>query len=209
MAAGCVKTRWHPNAAPKPMQRRMKNMTRFPYQFNCLCGKIALDIVKLRQEPRSCCKWSHSAKALLANEPANEWTPIFALLLFASLSHLDSFFPSVRFWEIFPSARLCMFQLSSFKVLEWFLPMIPFSGNRHLKNSSNRTLIFRISSRHLFEYLCQSTQRRLSCNTFFCDAYLWSSIWSSTVEISFKILRTQNLRDSLSTCSGASLSSLP
>ena len=37
MAVGCVKTRWHHNAAPKPMQHRMKNMTRFPYKFNCLC----------------------------------------------------------------------------------------------------------------------------------------------------------------------------
>ena len=26
MAVGCVKIRWHPNAVPKPMQRRMKNM---------------------------------------------------------------------------------------------------------------------------------------------------------------------------------------
>ena len=45
--------------------------------------------------------------------------------------------------------------------------MIPFSGNRHLKKNSNRILIFRISSWNCFEYLCQSAQRRLSCNTFF------------------------------------------
>ena len=29
------------------MPRRMKNMTRFPYKFNCLCWKIALDIALL------------------------------------------------------------------------------------------------------------------------------------------------------------------
>ena len=35
-------TRHH--AAPKPMQHSMKNVTLFPYQFICLCWKIALDI---------------------------------------------------------------------------------------------------------------------------------------------------------------------
>ena len=47
MAVGCVETRWHRNAAQKPMPCRMKNMTRFPYKFNCLCWKIALDIALL------------------------------------------------------------------------------------------------------------------------------------------------------------------
>ena len=46
-------------------------------------------------------------------------------------------------------------------------------------------LIFCISSWNLFECLCQSAQRRIACNTFFCEAYLWSSIWSLTVEVSF------------------------
>ena len=47
MAVGCVKTRWFHNAALKPMPRRMKNITLFPYKFNCLCWKIALDIALL------------------------------------------------------------------------------------------------------------------------------------------------------------------
>ena len=33
--------------ALKPMPRRMKNITLFPYKFNCLCWKIALDIALL------------------------------------------------------------------------------------------------------------------------------------------------------------------
>ena len=39
----------------------------------------------------------------------------------------------------------------------------------------------------MFEYLCQSTQRRISCNTFFWRSIrtFWSSIWSSTVKIPF------------------------
>ena len=60
MAVRCVKTRWHHNAAPKPMQRSMKIMALFPYQFNCLCWKIALlDIalcLTLREWPPWCSK---------------------------------------------------------------------------------------------------------------------------------------------------------
>ena len=60
MAVRCVKTRWHHNAAPKPMQSSMKNMALFPYQINCLCWKIALlDIalcLTLRGWPPWCSK---------------------------------------------------------------------------------------------------------------------------------------------------------
>ena len=55
----------------------------------------------------------------------------------------------------------------------------------------NRNLTFRISSWNLFEYLCDSMQRRLSgARPFFLRrSSLWSSIcFSSTVEISFIFL---------------------
>ena len=78
-----------------------------------------------------------------------------------------------------------------------WIPMIPGGLLRFRKTSekkkSNRT---RISEYFVYSYIreiflniiCQSTQRRISCNTFFYDAYLWSSIWSSMVEVPFIVI---------------------
>ena len=67
--------------------------------------------------------------------------------------------------------------------------MIPFSGNRHLKKHSNRIKMILI-----FPYIFVKTfwislpinaKKNLLQHLFSCEAYLWSSIWSLTVEVSF------------------------
>ena len=101
---------------------------------------------------------------------------------------------------VFCSLPLCHFLILSFQVVCFWekmlqhdfaccLSMLPlkFQGTWMVPSSypflpkqtsekdktSTRNLIFRMSSWNLFEYLCQSTQRRISCNTFFfCKAYV-------------------------------------
>ena len=109
------------------------------------------------------------------------------------LSLLDSFL--VCFWENFPSARLCIACFSS-QVSRYldgsfmFLPMIPFSQTFGEKNNP----ICCISSWNLFEYLCQSKQRRISCNTFFLrsipfgapfGAQQWKFVSSLSIFVAF------------------------
>ena len=135
---------------------------------------------------------SHRAKALLANESANEWTPIFGLLLFPSLSFLGSFFPSGLLLKKILQHDVASYSFQSMLPLKfqgtWIVPSNnPFLGKQTSKKNSTRILIFRMSSWSCFEYLCQSTQRRISFNTFFLQGIrtFWSSIWSSTVEVPF------------------------
>ena len=90
-------------------------------------------------------------------------------LLFCSLPvcpFLILSFQGVCFWEKNPSARLCMVSFHSMLALE-------FQGTWIWKKNSNIILTFRISSWNPFEYLCQSTQRRISGATFF---FFWRSI---------------------------------
>ena len=65
--------------------------------------------------------------------------------------------------------------------------MIPFSGNRHLKKkikpNSNVSYIFLCE---IFLNIFGNQRKEESLATrFFREAYLWSSIWSSTVEVPF------------------------
>ena len=98
-------------------------------------------------------------------------------------------FHVVCFWEKNPSARLCMFsfhvtsQVSRYLEGSFQLPLLPKQTS---EKNSDRIPMF-CTSWNLFAYLCQSTQRRVSCNTFFLQSIrtFWSSIWSSTVEVPF------------------------
>ena len=122
--------------------------------------------------------------------------PIFPPLLFASLSFLDSFFPTGLLLRKNPSARLGMLSFHSMLPLKlqgtWMVPSsysIPFSGNRHLKGKlkTDFYILYIFLNSFCIQYLCQSMQRRISCNTFFLQSIRtsWSSIWSSTVEVPF------------------------
>ena len=105
-------------------------------------------------------------------------------LLFCSLPvcpFLILSFQVVCFWEkILQHDLACCLSipcyLSSFevRVLGW-------------KAQTEFNLIFCVSSWNMFEYLFQSMQRRISCNTFSLRSIrtFWSSIWSSTVEVPF------------------------
>ena len=115
------------------------------------------------------------------NQRMNEQQSLhFTLLLFASLSFLDFFFPSGLLLRKNPSARLCMVSFHSMLALK-------FQGTWiWKKKDSKRILTFRISSSNLF--VCQSTQRRISGATPFFAKHtytFWSSSWSSTVKIPF------------------------
>ena len=229
MAVGCVKTRWHHNAATKPIQRLMKNMTRsspinstvcvgrllwillcwiwqvpvawhwegdghcapscvvvcsfkknsvtrwwvcstklsrkcvLPLYCHCDCNYAASSIsdqnwIKNRDPLRKSIRFTWNPKAWLANEPANEWIPIFGLFLFVSLSlqHDSAWCLSIPCWLANPS--FLQSSQTSPETGIWKTPPQP---------NSDDLIVFRISSWNLFEYLCQSTQRRLSCNTSF------------------------------------------
>ena len=118
-----------------------------------------------RDPLRKSIRFTWNPKAWLANEPANEWIPIFGLFLFVSLSlqHDSAWCLSIPCWLANPSFLQYLdgsFQSSqtSPETGIWKTPPQP---------NSNDLIVFRISSWNLFEYLCQSTQRRLSCNTSF------------------------------------------
>ena len=118
--------------------------------------------------------------------------PIFGLLLLATLSLLDSFFPSGLLLRKNPSARLGMLSFYVTSQVSRYLDgsfqlQYPFLPKQTSEKNSDRIPIFCTSSWNVFEYLCQSTQRRISCNTFFLQSIhtFWSSIWSSTVEVPF------------------------
>ena len=123
------------------------------------------------------------------NQRMNE--PIFVPLLFATLSLLDSFFPSGLLLRKNPSARLCMLSFHVTSQVSRYLDgsfQLPLSPETDIwKKNSDRIPIFCTSFWNLFAYLCQWTQRRVSCNTFFLQSIrtFWSSIWSSAVEVPF------------------------
>ena len=126
------------------------------------------------------------------NQRMNE--PIFAPLLFASLSFLDSFFPSglllrkKSFGTTLHVVSPCY--LSGFKVLGWFLPVIPFSRNRHLKKTQTGFQYF-VHLLEVFLHIFANERKEESLATpFFLQSIptFWSSIWSSTVEVPFIFL---------------------
>ena len=96
--------------------------------------------------------------------------PIFALLLFASLSLLDSFFPSgLLLTKISLSTTLHVpfHSILALKFKGTGMILIHSSRNRHLKKitpNGNASYVFLKS---LSDCHCQSTQIRISCNTFF------------------------------------------
>ena len=101
-------------------------------------------------------------------------------------------FQVVCFWEKNPSARLCMLSFHVTSQVSRYLDgsfqvQYPFLPKQTSEKNSDRIPICCKSSWNRFEYLCQSTQRRISCNTFFLQSIrtFWSSIWSSTVEVPF------------------------
>ena len=102
--------------------------------------------------------------------------PIFGLLLFATLSLLDSFFPSGLLLrkKSFSTTLHVVFPcyLSSFKVLGWFLPVTPFSGNRHLKKTQTEFQCF-VHLLEIFLNICANQRKEKSLATpFFCKAYM-------------------------------------
>ena len=110
--------------------------------------------------------------------------PIFGLLLSASLSLLDSFFPSGLLLRKKLSARRCMLSFRSMLALKfqgtWIVPSNdPFLHKQTSeKKNSTRTLLFRVSSWNLFLHIFanQCRQKNLRGNTFFlCEAYRWSA----------------------------------
>ena len=73
----------------------------------------------------------------------------------------------------------------------WMVPSsYPFLPKQTSEKNSDRIPMFCTSSWNLFEHLCQSTQRRISCNTIFLQSIrtFWSSIWSSRVEVPFILI---------------------
>ena len=121
------------------------------------------------------------------NQRMNE--PIFGLLLFATLSLLDSFFPSgLLLKKILQHDFGCCLSMLPLKFQgTWMVPSsYPFLPKQTSEKNWDRIPMF-CTSWNLFSYLCQSTQRRVSCNTFFLQSIctFWSSIWSSAVEVPF------------------------
>ena len=110
------------------------------------------------------------------NQRMNE--PIFALLLFASLSLLDSFFPSgLLLTKISLSTTLHVpfHSILALKFKGTGMILIHSSRNRHLKKitpNGNASYVFLKS---LSDCHCQSTQRRISCNTFFFPKYTFGA----------------------------------
>ena len=79
-------------------------------------------------------------------------------------------FQVVCFWEKNPSARLCMLSLHVTSQVSRYLDgsfQLSLSPETDIWKNSDRIPIFCTSSWSLFAYLCQWTQRRISCNTFF------------------------------------------
>ena len=157
MAVGCVKIRWHPQCGTKANAAlREKNMMRewppwcsklcrltsendvTPWEFcsTMLTAAIVMaprSLIKTESRTTSRCgirRFTQCQGKKLSNQPANEWPPIFALLLFASLS-----FQHDLAAVVFP---------------------------------------FHVTNLKLSRY-----------NTFFLQSIrtVWSSIWSSTVEV--------------------------
>ena len=213
------------------MQRPMKNMMIFPYQFNCLCWKIAMLLCWILQcwmwqvptlttervtamvlQAVSFDQWKRcdplgverklciavvtaivmTLRSLIKTEPRTaklrqvdsqyeyqgltgkstcEW--MNQSLVFCSLPlwhFLILSFQVVCFWENNPSARLCMLsfhvssQVSRYLDGSFQLPLSPETDIwKKLRPLS-------CTSWNLFAYLCQSTQRRVSCNTFFLQS---------------------------------------
>ena len=84
-------------------------------------------------------------------------------------------FQVVCFWEkILQHDFACCLSMLPLKFQgTWMVPSsYPFLPKQTSEKNSDRIPIFCTSSWNLFEYLCQSTQRRISCNTFFCKAYV-------------------------------------
>ena len=113
------------------------------------------------------------------NWQINLWMNKKNLCSFALCQFVLSWFFLFK-WSAFeknPSARLGMLsfhvtsQVSRYLDGSFQLSLSPVSDI--WKKNSNRILIFRISSWNLFEYLCQSTQRRIWGNAFFCEAYVY------------------------------------
>ena len=124
----------------------------------------------------------------LTGKTTSEW--MNQSLLFCSLPvcpFLILSFQVVCFWETNPSARVCMLSFHSMLPVKfqgtW---MIPSSDLLLRKQTSEQKLKPNSNS----EYLCQSTQRRISCNTFVVRSIrtVWSSIWSSTIKIPFILI---------------------
>ena len=133
----------------------------------------------------------------LTGKSTNEW--MSQSLLFCSspvCPFLILSFQVVCFWEkILQHDLACCLSipcyLSSFKVLGWFLPVIPFSGNRPLKGK----LKTEFNILHIFlKCFCISLPINAKKNllhslatSFFAKhrSSIWSSIWSSTVEVPF------------------------
>ena len=224
------------------MQRPMKNMMLFPYQFNCLCWKIAMLLCWILQcwmwqvptlttervtamvlQAVSFDQWKRcdplgilfynverklciavvtaivmTLRSLIKTEPrtaklrqvdsqyeyqglTGKWTSEWMnqSLVFCSLPlwhFLILSFQVVCFWEkkSFSTTLHVVFPcyLSSFKVLGWFLPVTPFSGNRHLKKTQTEFQCF-VHLLEIFLNICANQRKEKSLATpFFCKAYM-------------------------------------
>ena len=107
------------------------------------------------------------------NQRMNE--PIFGLLLFATLSLLDPFFPSGLLLrkKSFSTTLHVVFPcyLSSFKVLGWFLPVTPFSRNRHLRKTQTEFQCF-VHLEIFFHIFANQRKEESLATPFFCKAYV-------------------------------------
>ena len=110
-----------------------------------------------------------------------------SLLLFASLSFLDSFFPSgLLLRKLFFSTTLHGLALKFQGT--WMVPSSdPFLRKQTSAKNSNRILMFRIYFFvKLFRIsLALNAEKNLLQHLFFAKHTFWSSIWSSTVEVPF------------------------
>ena len=132
------------------------------------------------------------------NWQINLWMnePVFAPLLFASLSFLDSFFSSgLLLRKKNPSARLGMLSFHVTSQVSRYLDgsfQLSLSPETDIwKKNSNRIWIFchilYIFLKYVWISLTINAKKNL-LQHLFCEAYVntfWSSIWSSTVEVPF------------------------
>ena len=118
--------------------------------------------------------------------------PIFAPLLFASLSFLDSFFPSGLLLRKNPSARLGMLSFHSMLPLKfqgtWMVPssyLFLRKQTSERKTQPNFNILY-IFLKYVWIFLPINAKKNLLQHLFLRSIRtFWSSIWSSTVEVPF------------------------
>ena len=119
---------------------------------------------------------SHYEYQGLTGKWTSEWMNQSLVFCSLPLCHcLILSFQVVCFWEkILQHDFACCLSMLPLKFQgTWMVPSsYPFPPKQTSEKNSDRIPMFCTSCWNLLEYLCQSTQRRISCNTIFCKAYV-------------------------------------